>query len=433
MASAVRITSTANTLNFLENQNSEEEEGQNLWSSILSEVSTRSRSKLPSGKNALILGDTGTGKTTLIAKLQGVEEYVKGRGLEYLYFNVHDDDIDDHAMCNAWILDGDLYHKGLQKFAVCGENLADTMALLVVDMSRPWLVLDSLQKWASVLREHIDKLRVNPETLRDLEQRLVRQFQEYTEPGGDHSASPQRRNPVAGDAEEECVVLPLGDNTLTHNLGVPVMVVCTKCDTFGSLEKDHDYREEHFDFIQSHIRHFCLQYGAALLYTSTKENKNIDLLYKYLVHRLYGFPFDLSAQVVEKDSVFIPSGWDNEKKVAILYENFQSLKKEDKFEEVIIQPPVRKVKSLPDFIISSFSTDVKDLGTKPRAANLDAQPLVMVVFCLSLFCAVPLGGQTSEGVLANFFNSLLSKKSVEGGGGGNTPRTVRKSGVVYLQ
>lgn len=25
------------------------------------------------------------------------------------------------------------------------------------------------------------------------------------------------------------------------------------------LEKEHDYREEHFDFIQSHIRRFCLQ------------------------------------------------------------------------------------------------------------------------------------------------------------------------------
>lgn len=30
----------------------------------------------------------------MVAKLQGVEEYMKGRGLEYLYFSVHDDDID---------------------------------------------------------------------------------------------------------------------------------------------------------------------------------------------------------------------------------------------------------------------------------------------------------------------------------------------------
>ena len=39
-------------------------------------------------------GEVGSGKTTLVAKLQGVEEFMKGRGLEYLYFSVHDDDID---------------------------------------------------------------------------------------------------------------------------------------------------------------------------------------------------------------------------------------------------------------------------------------------------------------------------------------------------
>jgi hypothetical protein len=45
--------------------------------------------------------------------------------------------------------------------------------------------------------------------------------------------------------------------------------------------------------------------GASLLYTSVKEMKNVDLLYKYLVHRLYGFPFHYPAQLVEKDTVFM--------------------------------------------------------------------------------------------------------------------------------
>lgn len=47
-----------------------------------------------------VLGEVGSGKTTLVAKLQGVEEYMKGRGLEYLYFSVHDDDIDG----NEWLI-----------------------------------------------------------------------------------------------------------------------------------------------------------------------------------------------------------------------------------------------------------------------------------------------------------------------------------------
>ena len=90
------------------------------------------------------------------------------------------------------------------------------------------------------------------------------------------------------------------------------------------------------------VRKFCLQYGASLFYTSVKEDKNCDLLYKYLVHRIYHFPFKVRkagmegsnidqltlpfycqtpALVVEKDAVFIPAGWDNDKKIAILYEN----------------------------------------------------------------------------------------------------------------
>jgi len=45
--------------------------------------------------------------------------------------------------------------------------------------------------------------------------------------------------------------------------------------------------------------------GAALFYTSAKENKNCSLLYKYLVHRLYGYQFTDAASVIEKDSVFM--------------------------------------------------------------------------------------------------------------------------------
>ena len=45
--------------------------------------------------------------------------------------------------------------------------------------------------------------------------------------------------------------------------------------------------------------------GATLFYTSVKENKNCSLLYRYLVHQIYGLPFNSPALVVEKDSVFM--------------------------------------------------------------------------------------------------------------------------------
>ncbi|XP_039592465.1 cytoplasmic dynein 1 light intermediate chain 1 isoform X1 [Polypterus senegalus] len=472
MAAFGRTGSASSTSNINNNSALEvtegggDDEGQNLWSSILSEVTTHSRSKLPSGKNVLILGEDGAGKTTLMARLQGIDEYMKGRGLEYMYFTVHDEDRDDHTRCNAWILDGDLYHKGLQKFAIPCSTLPDTLVMLVVDMSRPWTALDSLQKWANVIGEYIDKLKIAPEEMKEMEMKLMKQFQEYVEPGEDITASPQRRNTSVAEDEDDSVVLPLGENALKHNLGVPILVVCTKCDAINSLEKEHDYRDEHFDFIQSYIRHFCLQYGAALIYTSIKENKNIDLLYKYLVHKLYGFPFNIPAQVVEKDSVFIPAGWDNEKKIGILHENFQTLKIEDSFEDVIIQPPVRKFVHEKEIVSEDdqvFLIKLQTLLSKqpaastgrpvepsnrgptgsPRTPSRSGSTNVANVTPISTGTKKidpnMKAGTTSEGVLANFFNSLLSKKtgtpavggsnqSGSGTGGSLPPGSAKKSG-----
>lgn len=60
-------------------------------SAILNEVQTQGSTKLPSNKSVLVLGDNATGKTTLIAKLQGVEDPKKGSGLEYAYIDVKDE------------------------------------------------------------------------------------------------------------------------------------------------------------------------------------------------------------------------------------------------------------------------------------------------------------------------------------------------------
>ncbi|XP_074769691.1 cytoplasmic dynein 1 light intermediate chain 2 isoform X3 [Athene noctua] len=356
---------------------SEEDEGQNLWSSILSEVSTRSRSKLPSGKNILVFGDDGSGKTTLMAKIQGAEHGKKGRGLEYLYLNIHDEDRD-----------------------------------------------------------------------------VIKEFQEYVEPEEGYQGSPQRRGPSSGQ-EDEHVSLPLGENVLTHNLGIPVLVVCTKCDAVSVLEKEHDYREEHFDFIQSHIRRFCLQYGAALIYTSVKEEKNLDLLYKYIVHKTYGFQFTTPALVVEKDAVFIPAGWDNEKKIAILHENFTTVKPEDAYEDFIVKPPVRKLvhdKELAAedeqvFLMKQQSFLAKQPATPTRASESPARgpagsprtqgragpanvPSASPITSVKKPDPNIKNNAASEGVLASFFNSLLSKKTGSPGspGAGGVQSTAKKSG-----
>merc|ERR1719291_1324321 len=301
-------------------------------------------------------------------------------------------------------------------------------------------MMDQLQNWASLLQDHIDKLRLTAEQVKGLQAASWRRWQLYTEPGEELEAasSPTKRTSrtIVGEKEEELEALP--DGVLARNLGLDLVVVVTKTDFMSDLEKDFDYKDEHFDFIQQAVRKFCLQYGAALFYTSVKEDKNCDVLYKYLVHRIYGFPFKTPALVVEKDAVFIPAGWDNDKKIAILYENMHSVRPDQYYTDVIARPMAgigrkpqagREVEVVAEDEQQFLSRQQQYLaqGLPPSQGQGGAMPPGVqktpdrkVVGSpgvqgspkkMDPSAVKPAGATTSEGVLANFFNSLLSKKT----------------------
>merc|ERR1719171_4027 len=64
--------------------------------------------------------------------------------------------------------------------------------------------------------------------------------------------------------------------------------------------------------IQCHLRNMCLAYGAGLIYVTAqgKVPKNCDVLYEYLMHLMYNHSFRHTAMLDPKDSVFLPSGFD---------------------------------------------------------------------------------------------------------------------------
>jgi dynein light intermediate chain 1 len=82
--------------------------------------------------------------------------------------------------------------------------------------------------------------------------------------------------------------------------------------------------------------------GAALFYTTVKDKRTHDKLYKYLIHKLYSYSFNYPASVVDRESIFIPSGWDNEGKINILLENSTTIKSDSEYSDVISKPSIRK-------------------------------------------------------------------------------------------
>ena len=107
--------------------------------------------------------------------------------------------------------------------------------------------------------------------------------------------------------------MDLSEGVLTVNLGVPIVIVCNKVDVL-----QHGYKakiiQENIEFIIMHIRQHALLYSASVVFTSAKpkESKNLDILYQYIVHRLYDqFEFDKKPEILMHDSLFVPSGFDS--------------------------------------------------------------------------------------------------------------------------
>lgn len=157
--------------------------------------------------------------------------------------------------------------------------------------------------------------------------------------------------------------------------------------------------------------------------------------------------------MVEKDALFIPSGWDSEKKIAILYENITNVSPDDPFNEVIIKPGSIKTgigfkeeeiaaeddQSFLSKMHSQLSQNVPNsasvgsVGATTQSPSFRPSPGVQSKSdrrsVAGSVGSTPDGvgskGSPGEGVLQNFFNSLLNRKSGTGlpPSVGGSPRT----------
>jgi len=415
------------------------EEDQNLWSSLLSEVQANSSKGLPSSKNLLVLGNNLSGKTTLVAKLQAVEQPKKGNGLEYSYMEIRDDNFEYSTNLGVYVLDGDENHTNLLKYALSSDTVANTTILICASMETPWGIVPQILHWLQVVEEHLASMELPADVKQQLQQLIADRWKQYSEfvdffdfsPSGDLTASQYKK-----DLQDRSP-----DEALAKNLGCDIMIAITKTDSMTNLETDYNYNEEKFDFIQQAVRKVCLEYGASLFYVSVKEEKNCDLLYKYLTHRIFNFSFNTPALVVERDALFIPAGWDSVNKISILFENIRTFYPDQAYSEVIRSPKVMEKKYSPrveivteseqDFL-SRIYQYLGDEGNEAEAApqgvlktperRAIGSPGVYSVAAkhrvgqtgLSSSSAsgqINVGPATSDGAISNFFHALLNKKS----------------------
>ncbi len=218
---------------------------------------------------------------------------------------------------NVWMLQ-DEEKKDLLKRVLRAEDLLSMCAMIVLDFEEPWEMMNSLHKWLSVLSETVFALQPDLplEVQNQMKEHIANYIKTYEEPQMDENGNPvikEEMEDLEKDNEDELESLKMGmqlaEGVLKVNMGIPIVVVCSKVDLLQ--KEDAQELDKNFDFIQRHLRTLSLQYGTGLLFVSTLTSINIELLYRYMLHRIYGFEFLMSPMINAKDSLFIPAGYDS--------------------------------------------------------------------------------------------------------------------------
>ncbi|KAJ2779678.1 hypothetical protein GGI15_003794 [Coemansia interrupta] len=415
------------------------DEHTNLWETVLKQVGS---SKSALAKNVLVLGDSNSGKSKVVAQLfQASLRPQVGNGLDtassataavgtnalggsglasdvnmteidsvitlskhdlalsYSYMDVRDEDNEETiARFGIYQLASDrVSDRELLRFVMDVRSFSASAAVIVLDWSKPWRFVKTLLRWMNVLTAAVDTVCSDTggrestsgkaggwtrgrATVDECRERLEVFLQEYAEPADGSEDQPSAlgaadaslgRSSIAANGAD--LLLPLDKGVLEANLGIPIIVVCTKSDAMDVMERERGFKEEDFDYIQQILRAICLRFGAALIYTSTHNPSTFATLYHYLVHRLLSvphsetskssgnranldddasksgdvemaytdpsaqtepsqqtqqqvsYPFRVRANVVDRSVVFVPSGWDSASKIGYLREPFDVL------------------------------------------------------------------------------------------------------------
>ncbi|KAI9032316.1 dynein light intermediate chain-domain-containing protein [Hyaloraphidium curvatum] len=344
-----------------------------IWSEVLQSAST---SKAIPTRSLVVLGDSQSGKTTLVNALKGTSDTrladnadgAEAAGtdlaLSYTSFDVRDDE-DVAARMSVFRLASSPAYATLLPFALNQDTFQTSVVAITLDWKRPWTWVESLERWLSILERAIAELSGKapavveagkaqrgyhtggepPLSSLTLSKQVEQAIRDYSEPakqtadgavsedGIQDAGKPGGPLPTSSKAG---VVIPLPQGCLANSLGIPILVVCSKADATKALEREHDFKEQQFDYIQQMLRTICLKYGASLFYVSSSNPASYQLLRSYILRLSLLLPpqsalsarvaekysTSIRPQVVDRNTVLVPAGWDSWGKIGVLNEAF---------------------------------------------------------------------------------------------------------------
>lgn len=304
------------------------EEKKNLWQEILKDAMSK---KEIEDTNIFVFGDKQSGKRTLIEQISKVikEKRKEDNSDDTELFsskfgiidfsnlpaiNLNEADADVVAEYGVWIFNESIIDNN---FKIIFDSLFEPkdilkcVCVIVADLSERWNIIPTFKKWTNFLHEHFGNLlqKFDYDKQTELKKNIENTVKLYTEPQFDEEG--KYKNEILSDEVKETKIeAPLKEGVLVDNLGIPIIFVVQKSDVLSTSDDKYDIEQES-EFILKHIRRLAAEFGASVVYTSAKTNINVELIYNYICHRLFFFPLMTKPNLIDKDSYFIPCGYDS--------------------------------------------------------------------------------------------------------------------------
>ncbi|KAJ3451322.1 dynein light intermediate chain [Anaeramoeba flamelloides] len=305
------------------------------------------KTKLKKSTTLLVVG-----KTNVLSKFLKTKEEGTGIGLNYAYMDVttseETDDIESRI--DVWKVNDTIDHQDLLSFAI-NKNTIESLAILIcLDITKPWKIFKTLQKTLDVLKQKIEDCHslIDPKDAEKLKNSNYQRFLSYKEPNTKVFVRQNTRiRNMNANKNQNIDLSELPEGAMKDTYGVPIIISLTKSDQISNVQTKYSLSDEAIDYIQAKLRRICFNYGGALINTSLQSNYNIQLLRDYILHLLYGFKLTHAPQIIERDQLFVPIGWDRNEKI-IMYTKNSEFKEDTPFENVIPKPTKKSKKNMKD-------------------------------------------------------------------------------------
>ncbi|KAI0597222.1 dynein light intermediate chain-domain-containing protein [Biscogniauxia sp. FL1348] len=355
-----------------------DEQKKDMWSSMLDSVASGKR--LPE-KNLLVLGGSVDSQRDFLEALSSNEArrnldrqkdklppIANSFALGYTYYDVLDADQEDIlARISLYMLSSPApSFTTLVKPLLTPQSIPNTLIVILLDWSHPWLWMRQLREWLLLLRTVL--MSLSPECKETMEETMI-SWRDRGRTGG--SVNLDGTGAVAAEGD---VALPLGPGEWEDALGLPLCVVCQNSERIDYLEKTQSWKEEKFDLVLQYLRTALLRHGASLIYTTPSMASPLQTL----VHASLGIHSllkraPLKHNVIDRDKIVVPPNWDSWGKIRVLRDGFDVESVSEGWSIDIDQPfPMPKVNGA-----SVVGADQEVIGDTNEVAEPEGSAVVM--------------------------------------------------------